>query len=64
MRDAIFVLIPVGFFALAAAYVRACGRIIGSDEAAGGELVEGGLGATDDGNVDGAGAVHGAVPVR
>jgi hypothetical protein len=32
MKDLIFVLITVGFFALAALYVRACARIVGSDE--------------------------------
>ena len=32
MRDVVFVLIIVAFFAIAAAYVRACGRIIGPDE--------------------------------
>jgi hypothetical protein len=32
MRDLIFVLLTVGFFAVAALYVRACARIVGSDE--------------------------------
>jgi hypothetical protein len=31
MRDVILVLVMVGFFAVAAAYVRACGLIIGPD---------------------------------
>jgi hypothetical protein len=33
MRDITFVAITVGFFALAAGYVRACGWLIGSDGA-------------------------------
>jgi hypothetical protein len=32
MRDVVFVLVTVGFFAIAAAYVRACARIIGPEE--------------------------------
>ncbi len=32
MRDALFLAVIVGFFATAAAYVRACARIIGPDE--------------------------------
>jgi len=32
MRDIIFVLITIGFFALTALYVRACARIVGPDE--------------------------------
>ena len=32
MRDVVFVLVTLAFFALAAIYVRACGRIIGPDE--------------------------------
>jgi hypothetical protein len=34
MADVAFVLIILAFFALAAAFVRACDRIIGSDEEA------------------------------
>ena len=33
MRDVVFILVIVGFFAIAAAYVRACGWIIGPEEA-------------------------------
>ena len=32
MRDLVFVAIVIGFFGIAAAYVRACARIIGPDE--------------------------------
>jgi hypothetical protein len=32
MTDLIFVALTVGFFALAALYVRACARIVGADE--------------------------------
>ena len=32
MRDVVFVVVTLAFFALAALYVRACGRIIGPDE--------------------------------
>jgi hypothetical protein len=32
MKDILFVLVTIGFFGLAAAYVRACGRIVGPDE--------------------------------
>jgi hypothetical protein len=32
MKDLIFVLITIGFFALTALYVRACARIVGADE--------------------------------
>ena len=32
MKDLVFVLVTVGFFALAALYVRACARIVGADE--------------------------------
>ena len=32
MRDLVFVAIVIGFFGIAAAYVRACARIIGLDE--------------------------------
>ena len=32
MRDVVFLLVTLAFFALAAIYVRACGRIIGPDE--------------------------------
>ncbi len=35
MRDLVFVLVTVGFFALAAALVAACDRIIGPDPATG-----------------------------
>jgi hypothetical protein len=32
VKDLIFVLLTVGFFALAALYVRACARILGPEE--------------------------------
>jgi len=32
MKDIIFVLITIGFFALTALYVQACARIVGPDE--------------------------------
>ena len=32
MKDAIFVLLTIGFFALTALYVQACARIVGPDE--------------------------------
>jgi len=32
MKDILFVLVTIGFFGLAAAYVRACARIVGPDE--------------------------------
>jgi hypothetical protein len=32
MRDVVFVAVVIAFFAIAAAYVRACGVIIGKDE--------------------------------
>ena len=32
MRDVVFVVVTLAFFALAALYVRACARIIGPDE--------------------------------
>jgi len=32
MKDLLYVLVTVGFFAIAAAYVRACARIVGPDE--------------------------------
>ncbi len=35
MRDLVFVLVTVGFFAIAAALVAACDRIIGPDPATG-----------------------------
>jgi hypothetical protein len=35
MRDLIFVVVTVGFFAIAAALVAACDRIIGPDPATG-----------------------------
>lgn len=31
MKDLLFVLVSVGFFALAGLYVRACARILGDD---------------------------------
>jgi hypothetical protein len=34
MTDLIFVLVTLGFFALAALYVSACSRILGADESA------------------------------
>jgi hypothetical protein len=40
MGDLVFVAITVAFFALAAAYVRACARIIGPDTSVDTELVE------------------------
>ena len=33
MQDAIYILIMLAFFALAGVFVRACERIIGSDDA-------------------------------
>lgn len=33
MRDVVFVAVTVGFFALAAAYISACSRIIGREAA-------------------------------
>jgi rRNA processing protein Krr1/Pno1 len=38
MRDVVFVLVTLAFFALAASYVRACGRIIGPDEVTADEI--------------------------
>lgn len=35
MRDAVFVLLIVGFFAAAAAFVAACDRIVGPDASPG-----------------------------
>jgi hypothetical protein len=35
LADLVFVLIVLGFFAAAAAFVRACERIVGPDELAG-----------------------------
>lgn len=32
MKDVIFVLITIGFFALTALYVQACARIVGTEE--------------------------------
>lgn len=32
MKDIIFVLLTIGFFALTALYVQACARIVGPDE--------------------------------
>jgi hypothetical protein len=32
VKDLIFVLVTIGFFAVAALYVRACARIVGADE--------------------------------
>lgn len=32
MRDVLFLLLAVGFFALAAAYVRACAAVAGIDD--------------------------------
>jgi hypothetical protein len=32
VKDLIFVLLTIGFFAVAALYVRACARIVGADE--------------------------------
>ena len=32
MKDLIFVLLTIGFFAVAALYARACARIVGVDE--------------------------------
>ncbi|MGD9701357.1 MAG: hypothetical protein AB7Q42_14825 [Acidimicrobiia bacterium] len=32
MRDVVFVSITLGFFAIAAGYVRACARIVGAEE--------------------------------
>jgi hypothetical protein len=32
MKDLIFVLLTIGFFALTALYVQACARIVGPDE--------------------------------
>jgi nitrate reductase NapE component len=43
MRDVVFVVVVIAFFALAAAYVGACGRIIGREE-----LTAGPAGAEDD----------------
>lgn len=42
MADVIFLAITVAFFALAAAYVRGCARIIGPDATPGPELVDDG----------------------
>jgi hypothetical protein len=33
VRDVLFVLISVGFFAVAGLYVKACARIVGTDDA-------------------------------
>jgi hypothetical protein len=33
MRDVMFLLLPVGFFVLAAAYVRGCAAVVGPDVA-------------------------------
>lgn len=38
MRDAVFVLLIVGFFAAAAAFVAACDRIVGPDDSPGGPV--------------------------
>ncbi len=32
MKDTVFVLLTIGFFAITALYVRACARIVGPDE--------------------------------
>lgn len=32
MRDILFVLVTIGFFALATAYILACARIVGGDQ--------------------------------
>lgn len=32
MRDIVFVLLTIGFFALAGAYIGACARIVGRDD--------------------------------
>jgi hypothetical protein len=32
MKDLVFVLVTIGFFTIAAAYVRACTRIVGPDD--------------------------------
>jgi hypothetical protein len=32
VKDLIFVLLTIGFFAVAALYVRACARIVGAEE--------------------------------
>ena len=40
MKDLIFVLLTVGFFALAALYVRACARIVGAEESESGAPTE------------------------
>ena len=32
MRDIVFVLVTIGFFALAAAYIGACSRIVGGEQ--------------------------------
>jgi hypothetical protein len=47
MRDVIYVAITAGFFALCAAYVSACGRIIGREPVDGASGV-GGTAATGD----------------
>lgn len=41
MRDLMFVLLAVGFFGVAAAYVRACGAVVGP------EVAETDVGETD-----------------
>jgi hypothetical protein len=45
MRDVVFIALVIGFFALAALYVRVCGFIIGREEltTTGGESSEGEL---------------------
>jgi hypothetical protein len=40
MRDVLFIAIVVGFFAIAAAYVRGCARLIGPDELVATEVPE------------------------
>jgi hypothetical protein len=37
MRDVLILLLPVGFFALASAYVRACGAVVGPEVPRAGE---------------------------
>ena len=40
MRDVVFVALTVGFFALAALFVRGCARIVGPDDASEGAFDE------------------------
>ena len=40
MRDVVYVLLTIGFFVLAYAYIAGCGRILGADPS-GGERPEG-----------------------